>query len=311
MTIRVYPQTCPPKQSEGGFHELALIKLIMNQLLGAHTSIAGGVSNSVDLADKLGFTAMQIFTKNNNRWFQKPLEEKEIEVFKSKLKESHIKFVVSHDAYLINLCAIKGEILKKSRAAFLDELERCELLGIPYLNFHPGAHLGAGEEDGIKLITESINVTHEKTKGYKVSSMLEVTAGQGSSIGYRFEHLREIIDLVEEKERMSVCIDTAHIFAAGYDIKDQKNYMKVMKDFDEIIGLERLKCFHMNDSKKELGSRVDRHEHIGKGFIGLEGFTNIMNDKRLEKIPKILETPKGKEQLEDLENLEVLRELIK
>jgi len=239
----------------------------MNQLLGAHTSIARGVSKSVDLAEKLGFTAMQIFTKNNNRWFQKPLEEKEIELFKTKLNKSNIKFVVSHDAYLINLCAIKEDILKKSRAAFLDELERCELLGITYLNFHPGAHLGAGEEDGIKLIAESINIAHEKTKGYKVSSMLEVTAGQGSSIGYRFEHLRDIIDLVEEKERMSVCIDTAHIFAAGYNIKDQKNYKKVIKDFDEIIGLERLKCFHMNDSKKELGSRVDRHAHIGKGFI--------------------------------------------
>jgi len=283
----------------------------MNQLLGAHTSTAGGVSKSVDLAEKLGFTAMQIFTKNNNRWFQKPLEEKEIDSFKSKLKESNIKFVVSHDAYLINLCAIKEDILKKSRAAFLDELERCELLGIPYLNFHPGAHLGAGEEDGVKLIAESINIAHEKTKDYKVSSMLEVTAGQGSSIGYRFEHLRDIIDLVEEKERMSVCTDTAHIFAAGYDIKDQENYKKVNKDFDEIIGLKRLKCFHMNDSKKELGSRVDRHEHIGKGFIGLEGFTNIMNDKQMEKIPKILETPKGKEQLEDLENLEALRGLIK
>ncbi len=283
----------------------------MNQLLGAHTSIAGGVSKSVDLAEKLGFTAMQIFTKNNNRWFQKPLEEKEIELFKTKLNKSNIKFVVSHDAYLINLCAIKEDILKKSRAAFLDELKRCELLGIPYLNFHPGAHLGAGEEDGIKLIAESINIAHEKTKGYKVSSMLEVTAGQGSSIGYRFEHLRDIIDLIEEKERMSVCIDTAHIFAAGYNIKDQKNYKKVINDFDEIIGLERLKCFHINDSKKELGSRVDRHAHIGKGFIGLEGFTNIMNDKRLNKIPKILETPKGKEQLEDLENLEVIRGLKK
>ncbi len=283
----------------------------MNQLLGAHTSIAGGVSKSVDLAEKLGFTAMQIFTKNNNRWFQKPLEEKEIELFKTKLNKSNIKFVVSHDAYLINLCAIKEDILKKSRAAFLDELKRCELLGIPYLNFHPGAHLGAGEEDGIKLIAESINIAHEKTIGYKVSSMLEVTAGQGSSIGYRFEHLRDIIDLIEEKERMSVCIDTAHIFAAGYNIKDQKNYKKVINDFDEIIGLERLKCFHINDSKKELGSRVDRHAHIGKGFIGLEGFTNIMNDKRLNKIPKILETPKGKEQLEDLENLEVIRGLIK
>ena len=281
------------------------------QLLGAHTSTSGGVSKSVDLAEKLGFTAMQIFTKNNNRWFQKPLAEKEIEAFKSKLNNSNIKFVVSHDSYLINLCATNKEILKKSRIAMLDELERCELLGIPHLNFHPGSHLGVGEEDGIKLIAESINIAHDKTKGYKVSSMLETTAGQGTAIGYRFEQLQKIIELVEEKDRMTVCIDTAHIFAAGYDIKDEKNFKKVIKEFDEIIGLERLKCFHFNDSKKELGSRVDRHEHIGNGFIGKEGFANIMNDKKLQKIPKILETPKGKEQLEDLENLKVLRSLIK
>ena len=282
----------------------------MQQLLGAHTSTSGGVSKSVDLAEKFGFTAMQIFTKNNNRWFQKPLEEKEIESFRTKLKNSKIKFVVSHDSYLINLCGTDKEILRKSRIAFLDELERCELLGIPHLNFHPGSHLGAGEEDGIKLIAESINIVLDKSKGYKVSSMLETTAGQGTAIGYRFEQLQKIIDLVEQKERMTVCIDTAHIFAAGYDIKDPKNFKTVIKEFDEIIGFERLKCFHMNDSKKELGSRVDRHEHIGKGFIGLEGFSNIMNDKRLKKIPKILETPKGKEYLEDIENLKVLRRLI-
>ncbi len=282
----------------------------MLQLLGAHTSTLGGVSKSVDLAEKLSFTAMQIFTKNNNRWFQKPLEEKEIESFKTKLEQSKIKFVVSHDSYLINLCAKDKEILKKSRIAFLDELERCELLGIPHLNFHPGSHLGAGEEDGIKLVAESINIAHDKTKGYKVSSMLETTAGQGTAIGYRFEQLQQIIELVEQKERMTVCIDTAHVFAAGYDIKDPKNFKKVIREFDEIIGLERLKCFHFNDSKKELGSRVDRHEHIGKGFIGLEGFSNILNHTQLKKIPKILETPKGKEQLEDLENLEVIRSLI-
>jgi deoxyribonuclease-4 len=283
----------------------------MQQLLGAHTSTSGGVSKSVDLAEKLGFTAMQIFTKNNNRWFQKPLEEEEIESYKSKLKKSNVKFVVSHDSYLINLCATNKDFLKKSREAFLDELERCELLGIPFLNFHPGAHLGAGEKESIKIIAESINISHNKTKGYKVSSMLEATAGQGTAIGYRFEHLREIIDLIEEKERMSVCIDTAHIFAAGYDIKNSQNYSKAIKEFDDVIGLDRLKCFHLNDSKKELGSRVDRHEHIGKGFIGLEGFSNIMNDKRLKTIPKILETPKGKEQLEDLENLDILMSLVK
>jgi deoxyribonuclease-4 len=161
------------------------------------------------------------------------------------------------------------------------------------------------------LIAESLNIVHEQTKGYKVKSMLEATAGQGTAIGYRFEQLKKIIDMVDEKERMSVCIDTAHIFAAGYNIKDPKEYKKVIKEFDDIIGLDLLNCLHMNDSKKELGSRVDRHDHIGKGFIGLEGFSNIMNDKKIESVAKILETPKGKEQLEDLENVKTLLGLLK
>ena len=282
----------------------------MKQLLGAHTSTAGGVSKSVERAEKLGFTAMQIFTKNNNRWFANPLDEEEIKRFKDKLKKSHIKFVVSHDSYLINLCASNNEILEKSRKALADELERCELLEIPYLNFHPGSHTGRREEDGLKVIAESLNIVHEKTKDFKVGSMLELTAGQGTALGYRFEHIARLIELIEDKVRMSVCIDTAHIFAAGYDIRSPKEYEKTIKEFDSIIGLSRLRCFHMNDSKRELGSRVDRHEHIGKGFIGKEGFRNIMYDKKLVKIPKILETPKGKEQLEDLENLKVLRSLI-
>ena len=280
-------------------------------LLGAHTSTSGGVSKSIERAENLGFTAIQIFTKNNNRWFQKPFDQKEIDKFKTNLKNSSIKFVVSHDSYLINLCAKDKSILKKSREAFLDELTRCEQLGIPYLNFHPGAHLGAGKKDGIKLIVESLNIIHNKTKHFKVSSMLEATAGAGTAIGYRFEQLSEIIDLVDDKERMSICIDTAHIFAAGYDIKNPKNYKKVIKEFDDIIGLDRLKCFHINDSKKELGSRRDRHEHIGKGFIGKEGFSNIMNDRQLKKIPKILETPKGKEMMEDIKNIKTLLSLIK
>ncbi len=281
------------------------------QLLGAHTSTQGGVSAAITLAEKLNFTAIQIFTKNNNQWKGKVLTQNEADEFKQKLSASSIKVVVSHDSYLINLCSSKPELLEKSREAFVDELERCEMLGIPYLNFHPGAHGGMGEEEGIKLIAESLNLAHQKTKNYKVQSMLEATAGQGTAIGYTFEHLKKIIDLVDEKERMCVCIDTAHIFAAGYDIKDKKNYNKVIEDFNEIIGLDLLKCFHMNDSKKPLASRVDRHDHIGKGFIGLEGFTNIMNDKRLLHIPKILETPKGKEQLEDLENIKTLRSLCK
>lgn len=281
----------------------------MNHLIGAHTSIQGGVDASVDLAEKLNFSAMQIFTKNNNRWFSSPLKEKEIEGFKQKLKASKIEFVVAHDCYLINLCALKEDILEKSREAFVDELTRCELLGIHYLNFHPGSHGGAGEEDGIKLIAESLNIAHQKTKNFNVKSMLEATAGQGAAIGYKFEHLRKIIDLVEEKERMCVCIDTAHIFAAGYDLRTPETYNKVISDFDDIIGLDLLKCFHMNDSKKELGSRVDRHENIGQGTIGLEGFRNIMNDTRVEGVPKVLETPKGKEQLEDVENIKVLLSL--
>jgi deoxyribonuclease IV len=284
---------------------------MMEQLLGAHTSISGGVSAAVDLAEKLGFTAMQIFTKNNNRWYAKDLSDKEIENFKTNLKSSNIKFVVAHDSYLINLCAKESEMLKKSRDSFLDELKRCELLGIPHLNFHPGAHLGAGEDEGIKLIAESLNVVHSNSQGFKVTSMIETTAGQGSSLGYKFEHLRKIIDLVDDKTRMTVCIDTAHVFAAGYDIKIASNYNKVINEFNNIIGLDRLKCIHMNDSKKPLDSRVDRHEHIGKGFIGIEGFTNIMNDIRIKYVPKILETPKGKEQLEDLENLNILKRLVK
>jgi len=282
----------------------------MEQLLGAHTSIEGGVSKSVDLASSLKFNTMQIFTKNNNRWFANPLNENELNNYKDKLSKTKINPVVAHDSYLINLCAVDNEILRKSREAFTDELLRCEQLGIPYLNFHPGGHLGKGEEEGIKLIAESLNICHSVTKNYKVKSMLEVTAGQGTSIGYRFEHLKEIIERVEEKSRMCVCIDTAHIFAAGYDIRTPETYNKTMKEFDDIIGLDLLKCIHINDSKKDLGTRVDRHDHIGKGFIGLEGFRSIMNDKRLFGVPKILETPKTKGQKEDLVNIKVLKSLI-
>ncbi len=283
----------------------------MEHLLGAHTSTSGGVSKAVERAINLGFTAMQIFTKNNNRWLAKPLEQKEIKKFKINIENSNIKFVVAHDSYLINLCASNPELLEKSRVALIDELTRCEQLGIPFLNFHPGSHTGRGEEEGLKVIAESINMAHDKTKDFKVSSMLEITAGQGTALGYRFEHIAKIIELVESKERMSVCIDTAHLFAAGYDFRSKETYYKTMQDFDRIIGISKLECFHMNDSKKELGSRVDRHDHIGNGFIGIEGFRNIMNDEKLVSVPKILETPKGKDQLEDLENLEVLKNLMK
>ena len=252
---------------------------------------------------------MQVFTKNNNQWNGKPLTDEDVANYKIAQSKSNITPVIAHDSYLINLCAVDDAILKKSREAFVDELQRCELLGIPYLNFHPGSHIGKGEEEGIKLIIESLNVAHEKTKDFRVLSVLETTAGQGSAIGYRFEHLHRIIDGVNEPERMAVCIDTCHIFAAGYDISTKYGYEKTIKEFDDVIGLERLVAFHVNDSKKPLGSRVDRHEHIGKGAIGLDGFRFLMQDERLVHIPKILETPKSEDLEEDRMNLSLLKKL--
>ncbi|MEW5797523.1 MAG: deoxyribonuclease IV [Bacteroidota bacterium] len=280
-------------------------------LLGAHMSISGGVHTAVDRAASIGCTALQVFTKNNNQWSGKPFTESDIALYKEKITVARISPVVSHDSYLINLCGTNPDILKKSRAAFIDELERCEQLGIPLLNFHPGSHLGAGDEEGIKKICESLNVAHDATKNFKVKSVLETTAGQGTNVGYKFEHLRTIIDGVENPERMAVCIDTCHIFAAGYNISNEKGYEETFKLFDEIIGLDRLVAFHINDSKKGLGSHVDRHEHIGKGAIGLTGFRLLMNDPRFTHIPKILETPKSEDLHEDVENMRVLKSLIK
>ena len=280
-------------------------------LLGAHMSIAGGVHTAVDRATSIGCTALQVFTKNNNQWSGKPFTEEDIAAYKKKISAAGIAPVVSHDSYLINLCAAKPDILEKSRAAFIDELKRCELLGIPLLNFHPGSHVGAGEEEGIKKICESLNIAHDGTKDFQVKSVLEATAGQGTNLGYSFEQLRAIIDGVDHPERMAVCIDTCHIFAAGYDIGTEKGYEETFTLFDEIVGLDRLVAFHVNDSKKGLGSHVDRHEHIGKGAIGLTGFKLLMNDERFMHIPKILETPKSDDLHEDVENMNVLKGLIR
>ena len=280
-------------------------------LLGAHMSIAGGVHTAVERGNRIGCTAMQMFVKNNTQWQGKPLTESDASTYKDLLLKSSIGPVVVHDTYLINLCATDKTILRKSRAALKDELDRCELLGVPYLNFHPGAHVGRGERDGIKMIAESLDVVHEQTKKYQVKSVIETTAGQGTAIGYRFEQIRSIIDAVDDKKRMAVCIDTCHIFAAGYDIASDDGYAQTFADFDAIIGLSRLVAFHVNDSKRERGSRIDRHEHIGKGKIGLAGFRFLMNDERFYTIPKILETEKGPDMKEDIENMRVLRSLIK
>jgi deoxyribonuclease IV len=280
-------------------------------LLGAHMSISGGVHTAFERGKRVGCTTMQIFAKNNTQWKGKPLTSDAIASYKIEAKKTRIQPVVVHSSYLINLCARDKTVLKKSRIAFLDELQRCRLLGIPYLVFHPGSHVGQGEQEGLRIIAESLNIIHERTKGYRVKSVVEVTAGQGSNLGYRFEQIRELIDLTDNKNRMGVCLDTCHVFAAGYDISTEEGYEKTIRDFDDIIGLKRLKVIHLNDSKKALGLRLDRHEHIGKGKIGDTGFRLIMNDKRFEHIPKILETPKGEDMREDRMNLRRLRSFIR
>ena len=249
-------------------------------------STAGGVHTAVDRAMSIGCTALQVFTKNNNQWNAKLLAEEDIENYKRKIAEASITPVMAHDSYLINLCATNPETLKKSRTAFIDELTRCEQLGIQLLNFHPGAHGGAGEEEGIKRVVESLNIAHEKTEGFKVLSVVETSAGQGTAIGYKFEHLEKIIHSVDKPDRMAACVDTCHIFAAGYDIRTEEKYAETFEEFDSIVGLDRLVAFHFNDSKKEFGSHGDRHEHIGKGMIGIAGFSFLMNDKRVLKHPE-------------------------
>lgn len=278
-------------------------------LIGAHESIAGGLHKAFERAESVGCRTLQLFTKSTNQWRAKPLTDEDIASYKTAALKSTIKHIMAHDCYLINLCATDRSILQKSREAFLDELRRCEMLGIPLLNFHPGAHMGAGEEEGIRVIIDSLNWAHGQTKNFSVMSVIETTAGQGSAIGHRFEHLRAIIDGVDEPNRMAVCIDTCHIFAAGYDISTEDGYLQTMKEFDEVVGLSRLVGIHTNDSKKPLGSRVDRHEHIGKGEIGKKGFHLLLRDERLEHVPKFLETPKGEDLKEDRMNLKMLRKL--
>lgn len=279
--------------------------------LGAHMSIAGGVHAAFARGASIGCSTMQVFVKNNNQWFGTPQTAEDIENYKTAAAQTGIAPVLAHAAYLINLCATNAVTLKRSRNAFVDELNRCEAFGITALIFHPGAHMGAGEAEGIKRIAESLNIIHEKTKNFKTLTALEGTAGQGSAIGYRFEHLRGIIDLVDEKNRMAVCLDTCHLFAAGYDLSTAEGWNDTFKQFDEIVGLPRLVAIHTNDSKKPLGSRVDRHEHIGKGMIGVTGFRMLMQDERLAHIPKILETEKSEDMHEDVENMQVLISLLR
>lgn len=286
---------------------LILIGSKMN--LGAHISIAGGVFNIFERAKNITANSIQIFTKSNNRWFSKPYSKDEIEKFHKLRKEFNPYSIFAHDAYLINLCSTKLETEKKSIDAFIDELNRCDQLNLPYLVMHPGSHLGKGEEWGLDKIVENFNFILNKNPDYKVMILLETTSGQGTNLGYKFEHLKYILNGVERKDKFGVCIDTCHIFSAGYDISTESAYEKTFIEFDKIVGLEKLNAFHLNDSKHPLGSKKDRHQHIGKGEIGLEAFRYLLNDKRFSDIPMVLETPKNDVKNMDVENLKVLRSL--
>jgi len=278
-------------------------------LLGSHMSIAGGTHLALERAEQAGCQVIQIFVKNNNRWVGKPISEEEAETFQKSWERSAIQEVVAHDCYLINLASPLDEMWQRSIDALIDELERCDRLGLSYLVTHPGSHMGRGEEQGVRRIARAIDQIHQKD--WKVRIALETTAGQGTSVGYRFEHLRDIIGAVRQPDRLAVCMDTCHIFAAGYDIREEEDYQKTMESFDQTVGLDKLRIFHFNDSKRAWGSRVDRHEHIGRGEIGTSAFASLLNDERLTRVPKILETPKGKTHREDKRNLKVLRSLIK
>ncbi len=280
-------------------------------LIGAHVSISGGLHKAFPIAQEIGCTAMQIFTKNASQWKTKPLQENDIELFKSAWNASGIACVVAHDSYLINLGTPDDELLAKSRDAMLIEVQRCEQLGIPYLVMHPGSHVGSGEEAGLRRVAESFDEIHRQTDGFRTQILVETTAGQGTNLGYRFEQIARIFEQVHAPERLGVCFDTCHAFAAGYDIRTETGYRETMAAFDRLIGLDRLKAIHLNDSVKPLGSRVDRHEAIGKGHIGVDGFRWLMNDARLAHIPKILETPKGDDPVaSDKENLARLYALL-
>ena len=278
-------------------------------LIGAHMSIAGGIPLALTRGQELGCRTIQIFTKNANQWKARDITPEEVAEFTRQKEKTKIWPVVAHDSYLINLGAPDEEKLQKSRESFLIEMQRTELLELPYLITHPGAHLESGEQEGLKKIAESIDWLHRRTKGFKMKILLETTSGQGTNLGYRFEHFSAIMDMVEDASRLGFCFDTCHVFTAGYDLRTRDAYEKTMEEFDRVIGLARLNVFHLNDAKNDVGSRIDRHQHIGKGKLGLDTFRFLLNDPRFVNLPKILETPKGKDMTEDKMNLAVLESL--
>jgi deoxyribonuclease-4 len=281
----------------------------MNDYLGAHMSIAGGLPLAIDRGVAAGCSVIQVFTQNSNQWRGKMPSDADALLFRDQWRDSGLQEIVSHDIYLVNLGAAPGEVREKSLAAFGEEMARCARLGIGRIVMHPGSHLGDGEEVGINRIIEAFDYLLAHTPAYTGKILLETTAGQGTNLGYSFEQLQAIIAGSAFPERFGICFDTCHTFAAGYDLTTYDSYHRVWDEFHRVIGLERLLCFHMNDSKKGLGCRVDRHEHIGQGAMGLEPFRFILNDPRFAQVPKILETPKGDNDEMDEVNLKILRGL--
>jgi deoxyribonuclease IV len=277
---------------------------------GAHMSTSGGLHKAFGHGERAGCDTIQIFSKNQQQWQGKPLLDEDIAQFRAEQQRTGFGPLIVHDSYLINLASPKDDLWKKSIAAFADELERCAALGIPYLVTHPGAHTGSGEEVGLQREADALNRLFETGTGGDTLVLLETTAGQGTCLGHRFEHLATLIELVGQPERIGICVDTCHLLAAGYDIRTPDACAATFAEFDRVVGIERIKAFHLNDSQKDLGSRVDRHSHIGTGYVGLEGFRAIVNDPRFAEIPMILETPKGDDLAEDIENLAKLRGLI-
>ncbi|QDV36681.1 deoxyribonuclease IV [Tautonia plasticadhaerens] len=278
---------------------------------GAHLSIAGGHDRAARAAAALGMGALQVFTKSNNQWNAKPLTDEQVAAFRSATAEAGIADPVAHDSYLINLASPDDTLWRKSIDAMAVELERAEALGVVDLVSHPGAHVGCGEEAGIARVAAALDEVHRRTSGFSCRIALETTAGQGSCLGHRFEHLAGILDRVLDADRLSVCVDTCHVFAAGYRLGTASEYNETIGELDRIVGLNRVRAWHLNDSVKGCGSRVDRHAGLGRGELGLEPFGRIVADPRFAALPMILETPKGTEGGEDLDaiNLRILRRL--
>ncbi len=282
----------------------------MTLAFGSHMSASGGVDKAIARGEAIPVESLQLFAKNERQWIARPLDPDVVQRFHDEVVRTGITKLVVHDSYLINLASPKPDILEKSIPAFTDELQRCDLLGIPYLVTHPGAHTGSGVDAGIARFAQSLNEIFEAMPESKTLTLLETTAGQGTTLGRTFEEIAAIIDLVEDKARVGVCMDTCHIFAAGYDYRTPELYAATMAQFDSTVGLDRLKVLHLNDSKNPLGSNKDRHDHIGAGEIGLEGFRQFVNDPRLNGLPGILETEKDDAGENDRCNIATLRSLV-